>query len=76
MWPGHSKGLQKPYYTVNINSKAATEFPELQGVPYVKWGSSPHEWRSEMAGYGFSNNLPSDVKLWTPDDMENFSRYL
>lgn len=76
MWPGHSKGLQKPYYTVNINSPAATEFPELQGVPYVKWGSSPHEWRSEMAGYGFSNNLPSDVKLWTPDDMENFSRYL
>lgn len=68
--------FETPYYHANPTSRAASQVTQLQHVPYQKWFSSPHEWRSELAGYSFSHGYPADITRQTPIQIADTKSFL
>ena len=68
---------QKPYFHINgANNNLQNAFPAWQQAPYVKWKSSPHEWRSELVGNAFNHGYPADISTWTPQQIKVNKGYL
>lgn len=68
---------QKPYFHINgANNDLQNAFPAWQQAPYVKWVSSPHEWRSELVGNAFNHGYPADISTWTPQQIKVNKGYL
>lgn len=59
-----------------MDSDLMQTFPNLQFIPYERWKSSPHEWRSELAGFMKVSNAPKDVSKWDNSLRDEFNIFM
>lgn len=65
-----------PHINQYTRSDFMQDFPSLKYVPYNEWYSSPHEWRSELAGFMRVKNAPKDVSKWDASLRGDFNTFM
>lgn len=67
----------RDYYHINDNpsNEFINDYPGLKNIQFSKWASSPHEWRSELAGFARVIKNP-DISSWSNSQNKAFNRYM
>lgn len=69
--------MRRGYFHINTsNNQLLKDFPVLKNIPFVRWQSSPHEWRSELSNFTYRNELPMDLTKWDSNQIKDFDKFM